>query len=231
MEWIEDYAEAEPGMSHVPQLIGADPLAEITSANQTVFSWAKSSLDRRLTNGGGSVGWPRAWAMALGARFFNSQLVSDGVTFQLQRACRPTSMMNVGAPAQFQIDANFGTAAGIAEALLQSHEWLSADSTSGSPRAASYGDDGRVTLIRLLPALSIAWASNGGGFSVDVAWNSGGILVAANITSLNGSKAWLTVGSTQIGKNGTNIRVAGYSSGSLVQVSGPQGSSFGVSLV
>lgn len=240
MEWIEDYAEAEPGMSHVSQLIGAYPLADITSANQTTFGWAMASLNRRLSNGGGGIGWPRAWAMALAARFFRPQLVSDGVTFQLQRACRPTSMMNVGAPAQFQIDANLGSAAGMAEALLQSHEWLSADSTAASPRAAFYGEPGRVVLIRLLPSLPAAWAANGGGYAkglrarggflVSVDWSSSGKLVVANVTSLAGNKAWLLVGSTQIGKNGPVIKLAGSGSGSLVQLSGPKGSQFHVTL-
>jgi alpha-L-fucosidase 2 len=60
MEWIEDYAETQPGIGHVSQLIGAYPLAQITSANQTAFNWAISSLTRRLNNGGGEAGWPRA---------------------------------------------------------------------------------------------------------------------------------------------------------------------------
>jgi len=234
MEWIEDYDEAEPGMSHMSQLLGAYPLADITPANQTTFNWAISSLNRRLSNGGGSIGWPRAWVMALAARFFQPDLVSQGVVYQLQKAYRPTSMMNVGAPAQFQIDANFGSAAGMAEALLQSHEWLTADSTTASLRGATYGDAGRVTLIRLLPALPKAWAANGGGFArglrarggfqVDLTWNSAGSLQSANITSLNDSPAWVTLGSNLIGGGGKAIKVSGGSSGPFVKISGGKGS-------
>jgi len=233
MEWIEDYAETEPGIGHVSQLIGAYPLAQITSANQTAFNWAISSLTRRLNNGGGEPGWPRAWAMALGARYFDSNLVSSSVTVQLQQGCRSTSMMNIGSPAQFQIDANFGSAAGMAEALLQSHEWLSADSTVSKMKAAYYNDDGRVTLIRLLPTLPTAWASNGGGYSkglraragflVDIAWDSNGKLKSANLTSLNGNPAWVTLGSSQIGNTGTSITVNGGGSGTFVQVVGGKG--------
>jgi alpha-L-fucosidase 2 len=240
MEWIEDYAEAEPGIGHVSQLIGAYPLGLITSANQTTFAWAISSLTRRLNNGGGEPGWPRAWAMALGARYFNSSLVSSSVTIQLQQGSRSTSMMNIGSPAQFQIDANFGCSAGMAEALLQSHECLSADSTVNRMEAAYYNEKGRVTIIRLLPALPTAWASNGGGYAkglraragflVDIAWDSDAKLTTANLTSLNGNPAWLTLGSSQIGKTGTVIKVNGSGSGTFVQLAGSKGTQFTVTL-
>lgn len=240
MEWIEDYAEADPGIGHVSQLIGAYPLAQITSANQTTFNWAISSLKRRLSNGGGEPGWPRAWAMALGARYFDSNLVSSSVTIQLQQGCRSTSMMNIGSPAQFQIDANFGSSAGMAEALLQSHEWLSADSTASNMKAAYYNESGRVTLIRLLPALPTTWASNGGGYAkglraragflADIAWDSNGKLTTANLTSLNGNHAWVTLGSSQIGKIGTSIVVNNSGSSTFVQLAGGKGTQFTVTL-
>jgi alpha-L-fucosidase 2 len=240
MEWIEDYDETQPGMGHVSQLIGAYPLAQITSANKTTFAWAISSLTRRLNNGGGEPGWPRAWAMALGARYFNASLVSSSVTVQLQEGSKSTSMMNIGSPAQFQIDANFGCSAGMAEALMQSHEWLSADSTISRMKAAYYNDGGRVTLIRLLPALPTAWASNGGGyakglrarggFQVDVAWDSDARLTAANLTSLNGNPAWVTLGSSQIGKSGVSIKVNGSESGTFVKLAGGKRTQFTITL-
>jgi alpha-L-fucosidase 2 len=134
--------------------------------------------------------------MALAAQYFDSNLVSSSVIVQLQ-GCRSTSMMNIGSPAQFQIDGNFGSSTGMAEALLQSHEWLSVDSTVSKMNAANYNEDGRVTLIRLLPALPTTWASNGGGYAkglqaragflVDIAWDLNGKLTTANLTSLNGN--------------------------------------------
>jgi len=233
MEWIEDYAETEPDHRHVSQLIGAYPLAQITSANQTTFNWAISSLNRRISNGGAVAGWPRAWAMALGARYFNSKLVGDSVIVQLQQGCRSSSMMNIGSPAQFQIDANFGSSAGMVEALLQSHEWLSADSSVNNMKAAYYNEKGRITLIRLLPALPIAWATNGGGYAkglrardgffVDIAWDSKGKLTSANITNSKGSPAWVTLGGTQIGKSGTIINIPNSGSGTFVKLASGKG--------
>ncbi|KAN0090027.1 glycoside hydrolase family 95 protein [Hyaloscypha variabilis] len=221
MEWIEDYAEAEPGIGHVSQLIGAYPLPQITSANQTTFNWAISFLNRRLNNGGGEPG--------------------SSVTIQLQKGCRSTSMMNIGSPAQFQIDANFGSSAGMAEALLQSHEWLNADSTVDNMKAAYFNEGGRVTLIRLLPALPTTWASNGGGYAkglraragflVDIAWDLNGKLTTANLTSLNGNPAWVALGSSQIGKVGISIKVNSSGSGTFVQVAGGKGTQFTVTLL
>jgi alpha-L-fucosidase 2 len=180
--------------------------------------------------------------MALGARYFDSDLVSSSVTIQLQEGCKSTSMMNIGSPAQFQIDANFGSSAGMAEALLQSHEWLSEDSTVDNMKAAYYNEGGRrVTLIRLLPALPATWTSNGGGYAkglraragflVDIAWDSNGKLTTANLTSLNGNPAWVTLGSVEIGKIGTSIMVNSSGSGTFVQVAGGKGTQFTVTLL
>ena len=77
----------------------------------------------------------------------------------------------------FQIDANFGTTAGIAEMLLQSHV---------------YDQEGYV--IQLLPSLPTDW-KNGqfsglkarGGFEVAVKWENGQI-VDASVKSLLGNK-------------------------------------------
>jgi alpha-L-fucosidase 2 len=111
----------------------------------------------------------------------------------------------------------------MAEALLQSHEWLSADSTVGNMKAAYYNDDGRAALIRLLPAPPKTWTSNGGGyakglrardgFQVDIAWDSSGKLTTTTITSLNGNLAWATLSSTRIEKTGTSISISGHGSG------------------
>jgi alpha-L-fucosidase 2 len=74
-------------------------------------------------------------------------------------------------------------------------------------------------MIRLLPALPTEWASNGGGFvkglrarggfEIDIAWDDSRAFTSANITSLLGQSAWVTVGSEPIGANAAKTNVTG----------------------
>lgn len=123
---------------------------------------------------------------------------------------------------------------GIAEALIQSHELVSATlagrnkaifsaatASSGTqlmPTYLGYSGD-KITLLRLLPALPSAWAENNGGFAkglrarggfeVDIAWDSNGSLTSANITSLVGNPVWITVGADPIGSHAAKTNSTG----------------------
>jgi len=90
----------------------------------------------------------------------------------------------------FQIDGNFGGAAGIVEMLMQSRMSTVADATNPTLKPE----------IELLPALPNAWPSGSvkglrarGGFEVDVTWK-GGKLVEATIRALKGGPVQLRYG-------------------------------------
>jgi len=208
---------------------------------------AADSLSR--SNGGGSCGWPRAWTVSLAARTFASDIVHDYFTDQLWNCTFNTSLLNQGYPAAFQIDGNFGTTAGVVEALLQSHESISTvngtgNSTGAGLKAAYTGDLNKVVLIRLLPALPPAWGANGGGsvsgliarggFEVNMTWSDKGELTSATILSNLGQEAYVTLGKAAIGssdsRNATSIKIAGAESGKFVHLKTVQGMAYNVTL-
>jgi alpha-L-fucosidase 2 len=129
--------------------------------------------------------------------------------------------------------------AGIAEALVQSHELVlvtitGRDNSSSNvanvatgieftPTCLGFSED-KVTLLRLLPALPSAWAANGGGFArgrfeVDVAWDSTRSLTTANITSLLENPVWITVGTEPIRSYGATTNLT--ESDILAEKTGP----------
>jgi alpha-L-fucosidase 2 len=180
MEWLEDYREDDPHHRHVSHLWGLYPGFEINrQTTPALAAAARKSLEARGDSG---TGWGIAYKAALWAR------LGDG-----NRACR--LLANLLQPAQnaggtypnlfdscppFQIDGNFGAAAGIAEMLVQS-------------RIVEPEDAKLESEIELLPALPDAWAEGGvqglrarGGFEVDLRWEKGR-LTEARILSLAGN--------------------------------------------
>lgn len=125
----------------------------------------------------------------------------------------PDSLLNSGAPADFQIDGNLGGPAAMAEMLLQSHETISTASESSELKAAMTGEMDKVYLIRLLPSVPAKFASVGGGgsvrglrtrggFEVNMSWDSDGMLTSGSVTSIWGTEAYVTLGNTTIGEEG-----------------------------
>ncbi|WP_307720093.1 glycoside hydrolase family 95 protein [Paenibacillus ehimensis] len=176
MEWSEPFPEAEPGHRHVSHLYGLYPGCDMNLRDTPQLAAAAAeSLKVRIDSGSGHTGWSCAWLINLFARLRQPQQAYRYIRTLLTRSVHPNLF---GDHPPFQIDANFGGAAGLAEMLLQSH----------------------LDEIELLPALPPAWKSGRvgglkarGGFLVSMEWNDGK-LQSATITSTHGQNCRIRCG-------------------------------------
>ena len=155
-EWCEDFDEPEPGHRHLSHLYGLFP-AEQFCGQPELMEACRRSIDRRLAHGGGHTGWSCAWLINLFAVLGNGEAAYAQLKTLLVRSTYPNLW---GGYSPFQIDANFGGIAGIANLLVQDR-------------------GGQVTL---LPALPRAFANGEvkglrikGGKAVDIRWEDGRI--------------------------------------------------------
>ena len=175
-EWMEDVDDPKLVYRHIGHLFALHPGRQISPL--TTPDWAKAANVTLDAHGDKSVGWSRAWKICFRARLHDGnragKLVRSVLEYVPAKAKASGTHPNLfGAGPPFQMDANFGYTAGVAEMLLQSHLRSS---------------DGRRE-IHLLPAIPDSWASGEAtglrardGFTIDQKWRNGK-LISATITS------------------------------------------------
>ncbi|GAA3647074.1 glycoside hydrolase family 95 protein [Flavivirga jejuensis] len=179
-EWLEDKDNPEVKHRHVSHLWAVHPWNEINYEDTPdLMKAAKQSLEYRGDKG---TGWSLAWKINFWSRFRDGDRAYKLVHMLLSPAEIPERKIRGGsypnlfdAHPPFQIDGNFGGAAGMVEMLIQSH----------------------LDKIELLPALpgalpkgSISGVCARGGFELSFTWENAA-LTSVEVLSKSGGTCTL----------------------------------------